>query len=55
MKMGKGLLLGSVAGFVVITGAQAADLPVKAQPVQYVKVCSLYGVGFYYVPAPTCA
>jgi Porin subfamily len=50
MKMGKSLLLGSVAGLIAITGAQAADLPVKAQPVQYVKICSLYGVGFYYIP-----
>jgi len=25
-------------------GAQAADLPVKAKAVEYVKVCSLYGV-----------
>jgi hypothetical protein len=30
--------------------AQAADLPVKAKPVQYVKICSLYGAGFYYIP-----
>ena len=30
--------------------AFAADLPVKAKPVQYVKVCSLYGAGFYYMP-----
>jgi len=33
-----------------LTGAQAADLPVKAKPVQYVKICSMYGVGFYYIP-----
>ena len=33
-----------------MSGAQAADLPVKAKPVQYVKVCSLYGAGFYYIP-----
>jgi hypothetical protein len=33
-----------------VAGAQAADLPVKAKPVQYVKICSLYGVGFYYIP-----
>jgi hypothetical protein len=33
-----------------VAGAQAADLPVKAKPVEYVKVCSLYGVGYYYVP-----
>ena len=50
MRMGKSLLLGSAAGLIAITGAQAADLPVKAQPVQYVKICSLYGVGFYYIP-----
>jgi porin-like protein len=50
MKMVKGLLLGSAAGLVAVAGAQAADLPVKAKPVQYVKICSLYGVGFYYIP-----
>jgi Porin subfamily len=44
------LLLGSAAGLVAVAGAQAADLPVKAKPVQYVKICSLYGVGFYYIP-----
>ena len=50
MKMVKSLLLGSAAGVVAVAGAQAADLPVKAAPVQYVKICSLYGVGFYYIP-----
>jgi Porin subfamily len=25
-------------------------MPVKAAPVQYVKICSLYGDGFYYIP-----
>ena len=50
MKMGKSLLLGSAAGLVAIAGAQGADLPLKAKPVEYVKVCSLYGVGFYYIP-----
>src|SRR5260221_6933781 len=44
------ILLGSAAGLVAVAGAQAADLPVKAKPVQYVKICSLYGVGFYYIP-----
>jgi hypothetical protein len=30
-------------------------MPVKAQPVQYVKICSLYGDGFYYIPGTdTC-
>jgi len=50
MKMVKSLLLGSAAGLVAMAGAQAADLPVKAKPVQYVKICSLYGAGFYYIP-----
>ena len=55
MKMVKSLLLGSAAGLVALTGAQAADLPVKAKPVEYVKVCSLYGAGFYYIPGTdTC-
>ena len=55
MKMVKSLLLGTAAGLVAIAGAQAADLPVKAKPVQYVKICSLYGAGFYYIPGTdTC-
>jgi hypothetical protein len=45
----KSLLLSS-ASVLVAFGAQAADLPVKAKPVEYVKICSLYGEGFYYVP-----
>ena len=55
MKMVKSLLLGTAAGFVAVAGAQAADMPVKAKPVQYVKICSLYGDGFYYIPGTdTC-
>jgi hypothetical protein len=50
MKMVKSLLLGSAAGLVAVGAGQAADLPVKAKPVEYVKVCSLYGAGFYYMP-----
>jgi len=46
----KSLLLGSAAGVVVVAGAQAADLPVKAKAVEYVKICSLYGAGFFYIP-----
>src|ERR1700747_2293014 len=46
---------GSAAGLVVMSGAQAADLPVKASPVEYVKICSLYGAGFFYIPGTdTC-
>jgi hypothetical protein len=55
MKMVKSLLLGTAAGLVALSGAQAADLPVKAKPVQYVKICSLYGAGFFYIPGTdTC-
>jgi len=50
MKMVKSLLLGTAAGFVAVAGAQAADMPVKAAAVQYVKICNLYGDGFYYIP-----
>jgi hypothetical protein len=40
---------------VAVAGAQAADMPVKAAPVQYVKICSLYGDGFFYIPnTDTC-
>ncbi|KJC59635.1 polymerase [Bradyrhizobium sp. LTSPM299] len=55
MKMVKSLILGSAAALVAVGGAQAADLPVKAKAVEYVKVCSLYGPGFYYIPGTdTC-
>ncbi|QWG25639.1 porin [Bradyrhizobium sediminis] len=55
MKMVKSLILGSAAGLIAVSGAQAADLPVKAKAVEYVKICSLYGAGFYYIPGTdTC-
>ena len=56
MKLVKSLLLGSAAGLAAVAGAQAADLPVqKAAPVEYVRVCSAYGVGFFYIPGTdTC-
>ena len=55
MKTVKGLLLGTAAGLAAMSGAQAADLPVKAKAVEYVKICSLYGAGFYYIPGTdTC-
>ena len=56
MKLVKSLLLGSVAGLAAIAGAQAADLPAKkAAAVEYVRVCSTYGSGFFYIPGTdTC-
>lgn len=50
MKMVKRMLLGSAAGLAAVAGARAADLPLKAAPVEYVKICSLYGEGFFYIP-----
>jgi hypothetical protein len=55
MRLLKSLLLGlptAVAG----VSAQAADLSVaKAAPVEYVRVCSTYGAGFFYIPGTeTC-
>jgi hypothetical protein len=48
--------LGSVAGLCAAAGAQAADLPVqKAAPVEYVRVCTEAGEGFFYIPGTdTC-
>src|SRR3981189_66813 len=55
MKMVKSLIFGSGAGLLAMSGAQAADLPVKAKAVEYVKICSLYGAGFFYIPGTdTC-
>src|SRR5215475_10929202 len=55
MKLVKSLMLGSAAGLVAMGGAQAADLPVKAKAVEYVRICSLYGAGFWYIPGTdTC-
>ena len=66
MKLATSLLLGSAAGLAVVSGAQAADLPVrKAAPVDYVRICSPIpggggsnlgaGTGFFYIPGTdTC-
>lgn len=49
------LAIGATAATFALTAAQAADLSAKARPAEYVKVCSLYGAGFYYVPGTdTC-
>ena len=53
----KSLLLGSAAALVAATGARAADAVVVAEPepVEYVRVCDVYGAGFYYIPGTeTC-
>ncbi|CAO4155923.1 Porin [Methylorubrum thiocyanatum] len=52
----KDLLLGSAAGLAMIGAAQAADLPAgKAVPIEYVRVCTAYGAGFFTIPGTdTC-
>jgi Porin subfamily len=49
------VLLSSAASLCAFADARAADLPVKAKAVEYVRVCSLYGAGFWYIPGTdTC-
>ena len=53
----KSLLLGSAAALLAVSGARAADAVVMAEPepVDYVRVCDVYGAGFYYIPGTeTC-
>ncbi|CAN7416798.1 porin [Rhizobium sp. LjRoot254] len=53
----KSLLLGSAAALAVVSGAQAADAVVAAEPepMEYVRVCDAYGTGFFYIPGTeTC-
>jgi hypothetical protein len=58
MKMSwKTLAAVTAAGAAMTAGAaHAADLPSrKAAPVEYVKICDVYGSGFYYIPGTnTC-
>ena len=56
MKLVKSLLLGSAASLCAVAGAQAADLPVKkAAPVEFVRICTAYGAGFFFIPGTdTC-
>ncbi|MDZ5696232.1 porin [Chelativorans sp. M5D2P16] len=54
----KSLLIGSAAATVAATGAaQAADaifVP-EPEPMEYVRVCDVYGAGFFYIPGTeTC-
>ena len=53
----RSLFLGSAASFLAVSGARAADAVVVAEPepVEYVRVCDVYGTGFYYMPGTeTC-
>jgi hypothetical protein len=56
LRFARRLLLGTVAGLFAAAGAQAADDTGPAtRSSEYVKVCTLYGAGFWYVPGTdTC-
>src|SRR5215210_6501941 len=56
MKLVRSALLGSAASLCAVAGAQAADLPAqKAAPVEYVRICTAYGAGFFFIPGTdTC-
>ncbi|WP_376705029.1 porin [Mesorhizobium sp. ISC25] len=48
----KSLLLGSAAALIAVSGARAADAVVVAEPepAEYVKICDVYGAGYFYIP-----
>lgn len=51
------VLFASAAALVAVSGAQAADAIVAAEPeaVEYVRVCDAFGTGFFYIPgSETC-
>ncbi|WP_336057203.1 porin [Nitratireductor sp. CH_MIT9313-5] len=53
----KSLLIGSAAATAAVSGAQAADAIVipQPEPMEYVRVCDVYGAGFFYIPGTeTC-
>ena len=51
----KSLLLGTAAVMAVSGAAQAADLAIAVEPIDYVKICDAFGVGYWYIPGTdTC-
>ncbi|MCP4318638.1 MAG: porin [Hyphomicrobiales bacterium] len=53
----KSLLLGSAAAMFAVSGSQAADAIIAAEPepVEYVRVCDAFGSGYFYIPGTeTC-
>jgi hypothetical protein len=53
----KSLLLGSAAALAAVSGAQAADAIVAAEPepLEYVRICDAYGAGYFFIPGTdTC-
>ncbi len=52
----RSIILGACTGLFAVGSACAADLPMtKGEAVEYVKVCSAFGPGFFYIPgSDTC-
>ncbi|MBZ9694931.1 porin [Mesorhizobium sp. CO1-1-9] len=51
------VLLGSAAALLAVSGARAADAVTVAEPepAEYVKICDVYGAGYFYIPGTdTC-
>ncbi|NKB51153.1 MAG: hypothetical protein GKR97_02840 [Rhizobiaceae bacterium] len=47
----KSLLMGSAAALITVSAAQAADAVVaEPEPIESVRVCDMYGAGFFYIP-----
>ncbi|CAM5615348.1 Porin Omp2b [Mycolicibacterium aubagnense] len=53
----KSLLLGSAAALLAVSSTRAADAVVvtEPEPAEYVKICDVYGAGYFYIPGTeTC-
>jgi hypothetical protein len=45
------VLVGTAVGFAMLAAAHAADMGDKAEPVQFMKICTLDGHSYYYIPS----
>ena len=56
MKILGSIVLASAMGLALVGGARSADLPSRqAAPIAYVRVCSVFGAGYFYIPGTdTC-
>jgi hypothetical protein len=51
----RSILLGAAAVLTASASAQAADLAIAVEPIDYVKICDAFGVGYWYIPGTdTC-
>src|SRR5690606_23371512 len=53
----RGLMIGTAAALTAVSGARAADAIIIAEPepMEYVRICDVYGAGFFYIPGTeTC-